>query len=73
MLLKEDACILNIEHLYRLQNRIVKDAVGPHDIRLLIVPFDLEGVFLLSELGLERHCSNHKVFKLYKLITIQKW
>lgn len=48
LLLKEDACILDVKHLNSLEDWEVENAVGSGYVSLLIVPLDLEGVLLFA-------------------------
>ena len=48
LFLEEDAGVLNVEHLDRLEYGEVQDAIGPDDVGLLIVPFDLKSILLLT-------------------------
>jgi len=59
LLFQEDAGILHVKHLNGLGNRVVYGAIRPYNICLLVVPFDLKGVFLFAQ-----SCHNSFIFKI---------
>ena len=58
LLLEEDASVLHIEHLDGREDGEVEDAVRPDDIGLLVVPFDLKSVLLLTQGQSCHNCCN---------------